>query len=86
MQWICPLCNVSLGMVCTHGVVKVTGSQSSGVGTVVATGPQCILEHGTTVHFFVDENPLFALILEPTNQPLHNNYVIIVYGIVRYIE
>ena len=36
------------------------------------------LDHGATVHFFANANPLFALILEPTNQPLHNNYVIIV--------
>ena len=42
-----------------------------------------ILDHGATVHFFADGTPLFALIPEPTNQPLHNSYVIIVYGIIR---
>ena len=30
------------------------------------------------MHFFADENPLFALTPEPTNQPLRNSYVIIV--------
>ena len=36
--------------------------------------------HGNTVHFFADANPLFALTPAPTNQPLRNDYVIIVYG------
>ena len=40
--------------------------------------------HGTTVHLFTDANPLFALLPEPTNQPLRNSYVVIVNGIIRY--
>ena len=40
--------------------------------------------NGATVHFFANANPLFALIPEPTNLPLRNNYVIIVYGIIWY--
>ena len=39
--------------------------------------------HGAIVHFFADTNPLFALIPKPTNQPLHNSYVIIVYRVIR---
>ena len=38
--------------------------------------------HRATVHFFANANPLFALTPESTNQPLHNSYVIIVYGII----
>ena len=40
--------------------------------------------HGATVHLFADANPLFALIPKPKNQPLHNNYAIIVYRIIWY--
>ena len=35
-----------------------------------------IQNRGPTVHFFADDNPLFALISEPTNQPLHNDHSI----------
>ena len=40
--------------------------------------------HRATVHIFASANLLFALTPEPTNQPLHNNYVIIVYKVTRY--
>ena len=42
------------------------------------------LQHGATVHFFADANPLLALTPEPTNQSLRNDDVIIVYGIIQY--
>ena len=37
-------------------------------------------------HIFADANPLFALILEPTNHCIimYNSYIIIVYGIIWY--
>ena len=43
-------------------------------------------KYEATVHFFFAKtNPLFALIPEPTNQPLHNNDVIIAYRTIWYM-
>ena len=42
--------------------------------------------HGATVHFFADANPLFALIPEPTNRPLHNHYSIRSYMVQLFIK
>ena len=42
--------------------------------------------HGATVHFFADANPLFALIPEPTNRPLHNYYSIRSYMVQLFIR
>ena len=42
--------------------------------------------HGATAHFFANMNPFFALTIEPINQPLHNNYVVTVYGITQYVH
>ena len=41
---------------------------------------------GHSTLFFADMNPLFALTIEPINQPLHNNYVVTVYGITQYVH
>ena len=43
-------------------------------------------KHEATVRFFfANTTPLFALIPEPTNQPLHNNDVIIAYRTIWYM-
>ena len=44
------------------------------------------LDHRATVHFFANIiNPHLTWFLnQPTNQLLHNNYVIIVYVIIQY--